>query len=63
MNKELALKLVGDLAKASTRHYQIVNGDRRGKNPAKQELQAARKLLAVLGESATDEEIAQALGW
>lgn len=64
MNKAEALKLVGDLAAASIRHYRVVNGEARGstQKACAQEIKAAKKLVqALTPEPVTDEEIDQVM--
>jgi hypothetical protein len=69
MDKTKLLKLIGELAQASTHHYAVVNGHNRGSTSkaADRELRAARTLaLAVMPNyvsPATDEELQTALGW
>lgn len=63
MNKEEALKLVGDLATASVRSFRAENGEIRAKHACEQEAKIARKLLQHLtSEPFTDEELNRALG-
>jgi hypothetical protein len=66
MNKIEALGILGRITESAVRHYQVVNGDRRGSAPkaAKDELKAANDLLKALGVTdATEKEISAALGW
>lgn len=67
MEKEQALKLIGDLAQASTRHYRVVNGHAKGSagKAADEELKAAGKLFKKLAPEEVLEggELGRALGW
>lgn len=68
MNKEQALKLIGDLARAASHHVHVVNGLKRGSSvkAARDEMKAARAVANALlqpGASITDEEWQKTLGW
>lgn len=66
LTKEQALKLVGDLARASSRHYAVVNSLARGKPgiAADRELAAATRLMeALTTEPVTAQDLDEALGW
>lgn len=66
LTKEQALKLVGDLARASSRHYAVVNSLARGKPDvaADREMKAATQLLeALTSEPVTEQDLGIALGW
>ncbi len=63
MEKEKALKLVSDLARATSRHTLVANGWRKGKHAAEAEEKAAMKLLAALGHTCQPHELARALNW
>lgn len=66
LNKEQALKLIGNLAKASVANYAVVNGLRRGsaQKAAKSERDTAFKILRhITPEEPTHQEVESALGW
>lgn len=61
MNKQIALDMVGKLAKASIHHYAVIKGDRKGSlsMALREQWKAAYALLKALSpdEQITDEEI------
>ena len=66
MDKAKALELIGAVAKASVRSYQVHNADRRGSTTIAiaNETKAVRALLKALGvtDSVSDQEIDKAVG-
>lgn len=65
MNKEQLLAAIRKLSRASVKHYQIANGDRKGDPTAaaNAEFTAACNLITGLGFDVKDDEIYEALGW